>query len=118
MIRKLRDARYAPIAVVSAVAIVVVLIPMCMMALCGPVGDGHHMGMSGLASLVNCDHMYFPSDAASGVLAQFLVMMFAVAVFAAYFMAPAMAQRPSWTLVTVDEPPRPPDDPLRGRLLI
>jgi hypothetical protein len=94
----------------AVAAVVCVLIPTCSMtAMCAMEMD--------FAAAVNCDSMWFSSDAEGGVLVSLLTLavlaVFAVAIAPRIFMrtAPLFAAHHA-----VD--PHPPDDPLVGRLIV
>jgi len=102
-----------------AAALVAVLIPVCAMQLCGPVGSDGMGGMMGmdLGSIVDCEHMYFPSDAPSALIVPVFALLIALA--AVFLFAQdtplhsASVQR--FEFVMPDDPD-PPGDPLVGRL--
>lgn len=102
--------------VLMVTALVLLLLPVCAMPACGPM-DG--MPMSGLASLLECEAMYYPSDAPGALIVQMLIVLFVAAIVSLVIAAPEstpariMAFAGSGT-----DPPAPPDDPLRGRLII
>jgi hypothetical protein len=99
-------------------ALVAVLLPVCAMPLCGPM-DGMVMG-GGLSGLLDCPEMYFPGDVPAAVVFQAFALLFAAAlVFLAAQMVPlASTSRGFAFSVPRGEPPGPPDDLLRGRLII
>lgn len=103
-----------PLKVLLMTALVLALLPVCAMPLCGPMD-----GMGGLSTLLQCDEMYYPSDAPGALIVQLLIVLFVAAVVALMVVTPpstparAMAYSSSGT-----DPPEPPDDPLRGRLII
>ncbi|MBU4556664.1 MAG: hypothetical protein KJ747_07320 [Actinobacteria bacterium] len=101
-----------------AAALIAVLIPVCAMQLCGPTGAGGMMGMD-LGSALDCEHMYFPSDAPSALVIPMFVLF---VVFAAIML---LAERPLFATVSsqrfmfvVPDDPDPPGDPLVGRLRV
>lgn len=103
-----------PLKVLLMTALVLALLPVCAMPLCGPMDD-----MGGLASLLQCDEMYYPSDAPGALIVQLFIVLFVAAIISLVVAAPtceparAMAFSSSGT-----DPPEPPDDPLMGRLII
>lgn len=101
-----------------AAALIAVLIPVCAMQLCGPTGADGMMGM-GMGSILDCEHMYFPSDAPSALVIPMFVLF---VVFAAIML---ITQRPQFANVSsqrfvfvVPDDPDPPGDPLVGRLRV
>lgn len=112
MYQQIRQIPRAIVIALAAAAILVVLIPTCaMVSTCGS------MQMGSLADLVNCESMWFASDAAPGVTLDIITLAFVV-----LFMAMIVLPTPILERVGValhDAPiPHPPDDPLMGRLII
>ncbi|MRR11939.1 hypothetical protein EG835_05600 [bacterium] len=74
----------------------------------------------GLTELLDCPEMYFPADAPAALTLEVMTLMF-IAVFAAlaFKMVPLASVSRGFAFSTpLGEPPGPPDDPLRGRLII
>lgn len=103
-----------PLKVLLMTALVLALLPVCAMPLCGPMD-----GMGGLSALLQCDEMYYPSDVPGALIVQLLIVLFVAAIITLLVVVPvseparAMAFSSSGT-----DPPEPPDDPLRGRLIL
>jgi len=102
-----------------AAALIAVPIPVCAMQLCGPVGSDGMGGMMGMDfnSLVDCEHMYFPSDAPSALVVPVFALLVALAALFLFAedrpLLSVSAQR--FEFVMPDDPD-PPGDPLVGRL--
>jgi hypothetical protein len=99
-------------ALIMTIAVLAVVIPTCTMLLCAPFGHGHHDA----SSVLGCGGEWFFSDAP---LAMALVL--AVSITVAEVLRPIMVRlAPAGlpVLALANLPPPPPDDPLRGRLLI
>ncbi|PKQ29111.1 MAG: hypothetical protein CVT60_07035 [Actinobacteria bacterium HGW-Actinobacteria-10] len=102
--------------VLLATALILLLLPVCAMPACGAM-DG--MPMSGLSSLLGCDAMYYPSDAPGALIVQLLIVLFVAAIISLVVGVPEPTPARAMSFArSGTDPPAPPDDPLRGRLII
>ncbi len=99
-----------------AAAVVAVLIPVCTMSMCGPTGADGMMG-GGIGSLLDCEHMYFPSDAPSALVVSAFALLVAFVALFLFTQEPLAASTAAVRFEPIaPDDPDPPGDPLSGRL--
>lgn len=109
---EIRQIPRAIIVALAAAAILTVLLPTCTMAVtCGS------MPMGSLGAILDCDSMWFASDAAPGVLVDLVVLTLALLAITLPVLSVVIQERVGFILVLAPVP-HPPDDPLMGRLII
>ncbi len=101
-----------------AAALVAVLIPVCAMALCGPTGSDGMMGMD-FGSILDCEHMYFPSDAPSALIVPVFALLLAFVAVLLFAQERPLVSASAYRFdVVVPGDPDPPGDPFVGRLRV
>lgn len=111
-------ARKSVLVAFVASALIAVLIPVCAMQLCGPSDSDGMMGM-GFGSLLDCEHMYFPSDAPSALIVPVFALLIALAALSLFSQDTPLVSTSAYRFdVVVPDDPDPPGDPFVGRLRV
>jgi len=114
-------ARKSVLVALVAAALIAVLIPVCAMTLCGPVGADGMGGMMGmdLGSILDCEHMYFPSDAPSALIVPVFALLIAFVALLLFAQDQPLVSVSAYRFeVVVPDDPDPPGDPFVGRLRV